>query len=326
MYDPSPDTGFACPRCESQSYAILLRDSDRLYRATDKTFSVIECAGCALIRLFPRPTPTELASFYPDQYWWEADESPTGSLTEWYRRLVLWDHVHFIAASTMPAGPILDVGSGGGSLVAALRRRGLPAAGLDLSSRAVQMTGSAGAPAICAALPEAPITAGSLAAVTLMHIIEHVADPVEFLLAARRLLRPGGRLFVQVPNAASWQFLLLGRRWSALDIPRHLFHFRAQDLEDLLVGCGFRVVRRKFFSLRDNPASLATSLVPGWEPVVRRVRGVREPPWVGTFKSLLYFGMVVLSLPFALWEAAAKAGSTILVEAARVEDALVENE
>lgn len=320
MRDPSPDPGFSCPRCESQSYKILFQDSDRLYRTTKKVFSVIECSGCALIRLFPRPTPAELASFYPREYWWKADPSALGSLTELYRRFVLWDHVRFIAASPIPPGPILDVGSGGGALVEELRRRGLPVAGLDPSPRAAGMTGSGGAPAVCAALPDAPFAAASFAAVTLLHVLEHVADPVECLLAARRLLQPGGRLFVQVPNAAGWQFLLLGRRWSALDVPRHLFHFRAEDLEDVLAGCGFRVVRRKFFSLRDNPASAATSLCAGLEPLVRRVRGVREPALVGALKSFLYFGLVALSLPFALWEAAAMAGSTILVEAALVED------
>ena len=71
MRDPSPDPGFSCPRCESQSYTILCQDSDRLYRTTKKVFSVIECSGCALIRLFPRPTPAELASFYPREYWFE---------------------------------------------------------------------------------------------------------------------------------------------------------------------------------------------------------------------------------------------------------------
>ncbi len=320
MRDSLPDPGFACPRCESQSYTILFQDTDRLYRTTEKVFSVIECSGCALIRLFPRPAPDELASFYPEEYWWKADETFLGRLTEIYRLFVLRDHVRFIAASPIPSGPILDVGSGSGALVEALRRHGLPAAGLDPSPRAARLTGSGRAPAVCAALPDTPFDPGSLAAVTLFHVLEHVADPAECLLAARRLLQPGGRLFVQVPNAASWQFILLGRRWSALDVPRHLVHFRADDLEDLLAGCGFRVVRRKFFSLRDNPASLATSLCPGWEPVVRRVRRVREHALVGAVKSFLYLGLVALSLPLALWEAVATAGSTVLIEAALVED------
>ena len=35
---------------------------------------------------------------------------------------------------------------------------------------------------------------------------------------------------------------------------------------------GFEVLRRKYFSLRDNPAGLATSLAPGLDPMARRIR------------------------------------------------------
>ena len=61
-----------------------------------------------------------------------------------------------------------------------------------------------------------------------------------------------------------------------MDAPRHLTDFRARDLEALLAAAGFQVVRRKYFSLRDNPAGLATSLAPSLDPMARRVRGVRE--------------------------------------------------
>ena len=44
---------------------------------------------------------------------------------------------------------------------------------------------------------------------------------------------------------------------------------------DLLDHCGFEIVRRKHFSLRDNPAGLASSLAPGLDPMARRVRKVR---------------------------------------------------
>jgi hypothetical protein len=81
---------------------------------------------------------------------------------------------------------------------------------------------------------------------------------------------------VQVPNAASWQFRLLGRRWSGVDVPRHLFDFRGRDVERLLEECGMEVVRRKYFSLRDNPAGLASSVAPALDPMARRVRRVAE--------------------------------------------------
>jgi hypothetical protein len=132
---------------------------------------------------------------------------------------------------------------------------------------------------------------------------------------AHRLIKPGGRLIVQVPNASCWQFLLLGENWNGVDIPRHLINYRANDLEILLDRCGFEVTRTKFFSLRDNPAGLASSLAPGLDPMARRIRGVEESPRKRVAKDLVYLALVMLSVPFTLLEAACHAGSTVMVEA-----------
>jgi hypothetical protein len=120
-----------------------------------------------------------------------------------------------------------------------------------------------------------------------------------------------------VPNAACWQFLLLGGRWTGIDIPRHLVDFRVDDLNELLEDSGFHVLRRKFFSLRDNPAGLATSLCPQLEPMARRVRRVRESTSKRLLKDVLYLALTAAALPFAALEAAVGAGSTVLVEAAK---------
>ena len=115
-------------------------------------------------------------------------------------------------------------------------------------------------------LEHAPLAAGVCAAITMFHVLEHLYDPRAYLESARELLQPNGRLIVQVPNAACWQFRLLGPRWNGVDVPRHLTDFRARDLEALLSAAGFEVLRRKYFSLRDNPAGLASSLAPGARP------------------------------------------------------------
>jgi hypothetical protein len=122
-------------------------------------------------------------------------------------------------------------------------------------------------------------------------------------------------LIAQVPNAASWQFLLLGKNWSGLDVPRHLWDFRPHNLDLLLKRNGFEVVRRKYFSLRDNPAGLATSLAPGLDPMARRLRRISESPAMQLCKNLVYFTLVLASFPFAALEAACRAGSTVMVEA-----------
>jgi hypothetical protein len=153
----------------------------------------------------------------------------------------------------------------------------------------------------------------------MFHVLEHLHEPLPYLEAAHRLLGRNGKLIVQVPNAASWQFLLLGERWNGLDVPRHLYNYRARDIERLVENSGFEVLRRKHFSLRDNPAGLATSLAPSLDPMARRLRGVDESAGRKLLKDGVYFGLVLAALPFTLLEAACRAGSTIMIEARKVE-------
>jgi hypothetical protein len=108
---------------------------------------------------------------------------------------------------------------------------------------------------------------------------------------------------------------LLGRAWNGADIPRHLTNFRSQDLEKMMESAGFEVLRRKYFSLRDNPAGLASSLAPSLDPMARRVRRVAETGGTRLTKDLAYFALVVTSLPFAIAEAVCGAGSTVMIEA-----------
>ena len=307
-----------CPACEDESKTVLFEAVDRLYHTTDRRFAVVECAGCGLIRLDPMPSPEELKQFYPQSYWWEADDHVGGRLAEIYRRFVLTDHVRFAAHAVEPPGPVLDVGCGGGLFLQDLSRKGFETYGVDVSAEAARIClRRFEIPAAVATLPKLPFRPGRFGLVTMYHVLEHLHDPVGAVLQAWELLRPGGRLVVQTPNAASWQMYLLGEYWSGIDVPRHLINFRDTDLESLLDYCGFTVRRRKYFSLRDNPAGLATSLWPSLEPVARRVRGVKEGRWTGLLKNLLYLALVTAATPAAALEAMAQAGSTIMLEASR---------
>jgi len=290
-----------------------------LYHTTTKHFSVVRCAQCGLLRLDPTPSPEELRRYYPDNYWFAADRSTASRLEEAYRRLVLRDHVQFVAralASSTARGPLLDVGCGGGLFLGMMRERGVPVVGLDFSREAAGIAWRhQQVPALAGDLECAPLRAGSFAGLTMFHVMEHLFDPRAYLSAARELLAPDGRLVVQVPNASSWQARMLGSAWNGADIPRHLTNFRASDLERMIEGCGFEVLRRKYFSLRDNPAGLASSLAPSLDPMARRVRRVAESGGERLAKDLTYFLLVLASVPFAVAEAACAAGSSVMIEA-----------
>ncbi len=271
------------------------------------------------MRLYPKPKPSELSQYYPASYWFEPEQSTAARLEEVYRRFVLGDHIRFVERalnSSTETGPVLDVGCGGGLFLKMLAGKGRSVVGLDFSLDAANIAWKRnGVPATCASLSKAPFADGSCAGLTMFHVLEHLYDPAAYLEAARKLLKPDGRLIVQVPNAACWQFLLFGEKWNGVDVPRHLFHFKDRDLCSLLESCGFVVLRRKYFSLRDNPAGLATTLAPSLDPMARRIRGTPETPRARLFRNLLYFALVAASVPFTAVEAACLAGSTIMVEA-----------
>jgi SAM-dependent methyltransferase len=279
----------------------------------------VECRACRLIRLSPRPSPAELRSYYPEEYWFAAEQDTVSRLEERYRRFVLCDHLRFVERAlekSQVKGPLLDVGCGGGLFLKMMQEKGWPVVGLDFSLGAATLAWERnGVPAVCGTLSRPPFPPEACAAITMFHVLEHLYEPGTYVEAARNLLARDGRLIIQVPNAACWEFLMLGENWSGLDVPRHLWDFRAGDLEILLDRHGFEIVRAKHFSLRDNPAGFATSLAPSLDPMARRIRGMGETPRKKFLKDLLYFALVMSSLPFSLLEAACRAGATVIVEA-----------
>ena len=309
----------ACLVCNSPQSTLQFEGTDRLYHTTTRRFAVVRCSACGLLRLDPSPSPAELRTYYPENYWFAPDQSAASRLEEAYRRIVLRDHVHFVAHALRDStarGPLLDVGCGGGLFLGLMRERGLPVIGFDFSAQAAGIAWRRQlVPAAVGDFEQTPLRPGSFAGVTMFHVMEHLYDPRAYLRIARELLAPDGRLVVQVPNAASWQARLLGSAWNGADVPRHLINFRDTDLVRMLEASGFEVLRRKYFSLRDNPAGLASSLAPSLDPMARRVRRTPESGGARLCKDLAYFALVVASVPFASLEAVFHAGSSVMIEA-----------
>jgi SAM-dependent methyltransferase len=302
-----------CLLCGSEDARELFRASDRLYATTAEVFRIVECARCGLVRM--DPAPADLGRYYPKNYWFKPDTSIAARLEESYRRLMIRDHIAFVERA-MTGGRVLDVGCGGGLFLGELQRRGARVIGLDNSAEAARAAWEQNrVKVLLGDFTRAPLAPGSCAVITMFHLLEHLPDPKAFLRSARELLQPGGRLVVQTPNLDCWQYRLLGRRWNGMDVPRHLNDFRSSDLQRLLEQCGFRVRRRKFFSWRDNPAGLATSLAPSLDPVARNVRRLDESGAGKLAKDLAYLALTVAAVPFAAMEAAFGKGASVMMEA-----------
>lgn len=186
------------------------------------------CSSCGAATTDPWPTPQELTQAYARYRPESGRFSGIGDAVLRRTRSRLARRVDRMA----PPGPVLDVGSGDGTLLDALHARGREALGLELDS---------GRPDV----READITEldEDWSAIVFWHSLEHLPSPGAAVSHAARHLRPGGALFVAVPNSMSLQARVFADRWFHLDLPRHLVHLPASSLTERVDSLGLRVTR-----------------------------------------------------------------------------------
>ena len=271
----------------------------------------LECARCGVVTTAPWPSDAELDSAYAGPY------RPTGG-----RFAGAGDRVLAALRARLarrldriaPAGPVLDVGAGDGTLVDALAGHGREALGLERRSDH---------PRIRVASP-ADLEPG-WAVVVFWHSLEHLRRPGEELARAAALLVPGGVLVIALPNASSLQARVFGPRWFAIDAPRHLVHVPARALLARLEELGLRIERVSH--LRGGQVLFGwlhglVGLLPGspslWE-AIRRPGGRSRQLRRGERTTAVTAAVLLLPVAAACagLEAALRRGGSLYVEARR---------
>jgi SAM-dependent methyltransferase len=282
---------------------------------------VVQCGSCGLGRFDPMPGADEIRTFYPDEYYGEPG-AKFQPLVERLVRLVGARHIRFLCRG-LPAGArVLDVGCGRGVLLAALADRGLEVHGVEHSAEAARGADPRAEIRLATYLDEAGYAAGYFDEIIIWHVLEHLDDPRRFCREAHRLLVPGGRLIVAVPNFASAQARLCGSAWFHLDLPRPLYHYPVKALCSLLRDHGFTVEGEHHFSLRQNPfgwIQSAQNRIPGlprnglYTLMHRRAQRGPEPFGAGTrwLLWLILSALAPFALALAVVEALLGSGATI---------------
>jgi len=232
----------ACNLCGLDDGALLFTGRDRLLCGTE-TFQWVRCRRCGLIYLNPRPSLAEMSRYYPADYepWRRArpvrQDRAGGGLGY---RLAIAKKCR-IACRGLGPGRLLDVGCGGGDFLLGMRERGWQVHGLDISPEAVALARQNGLDVFLGQLSEAPYQERSFDLVTMWDVLEHLHDPAAYLAQVTRLLKPGGRFVVTLPNPRSVDFRLFGPVWTGLDVPRHLYVFGRSALSALFRRAGLQI-------------------------------------------------------------------------------------
>lgn len=241
---------FLCLRCGHDAATLVLdRVCDTRF-GVDGAWSIVQCDTCGLEHTAPRPTGPELGELYAKHYNFGGSRDSAYSRmrsrflnSPLYKLFLAIDgDIAFEAALPPAAGKtrLLDVGCNEGRKMMLYRGNGFAAEGLEVNPVAADAARALGFPVHVGDLADIAED-GGFDVIVMGQVIEHVLDLDETLAQCRRLLGPGGSLWLSCPNAKSWLRGAFGRAWINWHIPFHITHLRAEDLSDLLARNGFSV-------------------------------------------------------------------------------------
>ena len=238
-----------CPICDKPPTRYLGRRGGGAHREhLGVETKIWRCGKCGLT--FPNPMPIPIGGLdqhyavSPDSYF---EHHETEMRTKGATQLLM-------QAETLVGhkGTLLDIGAGRGELLQAAIQLGWKVVGIEPSSTfAAHAATISGAEVRREPVERCNFASSSFDVVILAAVLEHLYNPDETIKEISRILRPGGALFLDVPNERGLYFMLgnlyqklRGRDWvvnlAPTFSPYHVFGFSPKSLRSLLAKHGFR--------------------------------------------------------------------------------------
>ena len=275
-----------CPICGFNERKIMHEGLvDYFFNCAPGEWTLYECTNCESAYLDPRPTEESIALAYRNYYTHttitpviprrssllrrfirrisngylnsafnckRSDASRIGSmLVPVIKPLELYLKAEARHLPKLPenGGTLLDIGCGNGKFIQLASEAGWIAYGLDSDPKAVEASRKLGFNTQVGKIDSIKDKSMRFDIITSSHVIEHVHNPIELMIACHRLLKPGGILWLETPNIKSYGHRFYGRFWRGLETPRHLVVFSPLGLLKLLNDAGFRNIEQKHRAL-----------------------------------------------------------------------------
>ncbi|ABD27667.1 conserved hypothetical protein [Novosphingobium aromaticivorans DSM 12444] len=262
----------SCAYCGESAHERASSDvEDWFFHNVEGGFDFERCNGCGSLwmsrRLAPQDLPRAYASYYTHAVvdGGRAERGIKGWLRDCYVRtrfggrsgpverlgaavyrrlapgLVHLDAMHRFA----PPAParILDYGCGGGTYLRQMRALGYDVTGVDFDPVTIAPLKAEGIAAFSTDEVAQQDWAEAFDCITINHVIEHVADPIALVQQLAGMLKPGGRLYCEAPNAHATGLDVFGRYWRGLEAPRHLTVPSSDGLRRVLAAAGLEEER-----------------------------------------------------------------------------------
>ena len=225
----------------------------------DTNWPIKECSKCEFVYLEVAPVYARLV----EEFAWEktsvaetdrrvAAEPVRQSISKQFkafrRQWLKRDKLPYLIHGFIQPGNVLDIGCAGGGALSNLDTMYVPH-GIEIS-RALALSAeekvkSRGGHIVhdAAVLGLEKFPADFFSGVLLSAFLEHEIEPKPLLIGVCRVLRPGGSCIIKVPNYASLNRVIRGKKWCGFRIPDHVNYFTPASLVRMCRQAGFEIAK-----------------------------------------------------------------------------------
>jgi 2-polyprenyl-3-methyl-5-hydroxy-6-metoxy-1,4-benzoquinol methylase len=285
-----------CPVCKSSNVAEVLCAKD--FTVSQKVFSIWQCEDCTCRFTQDVPTAEEIGVYYQSSSYVSHSDTKKGLINKLYHTIrnytVEQKRKLIEKVGGRKNGTLLDVGAGTGAFASRMQKADWNVTGLEPDETAREN-----------ALKNHQLQLQDLDAlfsfddkqfdvITLWHVLEHVHELHKYVETFYRILKDDGTLIIAVPNYTSNDEKVYKEFWAAYDVPRHLYHFSPESMQQLMQQHNFEIVDFKpmwfdsFYvsMLSEQYKTGHNNLVSAvWNGFASNVKAIND---VKTFSSIIY--------------------------------------
>lgn len=191
-----------------------------------------------------QPVPADIGRYYQSEDYISHTDSKNGikaRLYHWVKQYQLRQKRRRVYCFSPNNSVVLDVGTGTGEWPLFLEKHGHEVVGLETSQVARDKAKNKGVKVVS---EWSELKGQTFDVITLWHVLEHLPVPAEAMKKLYTHLRPGGHLYIAVPNFNSWDAKAYREYWAAYDVPRHLWHFSSKAIRKLGEEQGLVMIKK----------------------------------------------------------------------------------
>jgi 2-polyprenyl-3-methyl-5-hydroxy-6-metoxy-1,4-benzoquinol methylase len=210
---------------------------------TGEQYPLLKCAACGFRMTGLVPEAAAIGRYYRSEEYVSHSNTREGFTNRVYhlvRTIMLERKFKLVAKSSgQPTGSLLDIGAGTGYFLQSMLKKGWKITGTEKSESARKFSAEKWGIGL---LPEEGLWSlpeSSFDVITLWHVMEHLYDLEKYWEKLSGLIKPAGCLVIALPNPSSADAGHYSEHWAAWDVPRHLWHFSPQNIQQIAEKYGF---------------------------------------------------------------------------------------